>query len=291
MLSQRAIDVLRRGMDEASRTLAGRLDLVRYVQYELAAVLPSFDQWQMDAARVQTPGVLLLCGRQTGKSTWAAARSIWQAVPRPNQLVLLISPTLRQSSELFRKAMVLFDGLRMKPEPVRRSQTDIELRNGSKIYSLPGANPDTIRGFSAPDLIIEDESAFVNDRTFIASRPMLATNPNACHILLTTPFGQRGHFHDLWTNGDPAWSRLMIRSEDCPRISRAFLEGERRTLSDRAYRQEYECEFLESASAVFPSDWIERLVDDDVRHGEIMPDEMAADMLGIVDPGPWASLS
>jgi hypothetical protein len=198
---------------------------------------------------------------------------------------------LRQSSELFRKTMVLFDALRVPVQHVQRTMTQIKLPTGSSIHSLPGAHPDAIRGFSAPDLILEDEAAFVDDRTFIASRPMLATNPGGRHILLTTPFGQRGHFHDLWSRQDPAWARLMIRSEDCPRIARDFLDGERRTLSDRAYRQEYECEFLESASSVFPADWVERLVDEDARHGELMPDEvLAGEALAVVDPGPWAGL-
>jgi hypothetical protein len=278
-------------MAEAARALIGALSLGGFVRHELAAALPMLDQWQEDAAGVRVPGTLLLCGRQTGKSTFAAALTLQRAITRQNQLVLLISPTLRQSSELFRKTMVLFDALRVPVEPERRTQTEIKLPNGSSIHSLPGANADAIRGFSAPDLIVEDESAFVNDQTFIASRPMLATNPGGRHILLTTPFGQRGHFYDLWSRQDPAWARLMIRSEDCPRIARAFLDGERRTLSDRAYRQEYECEFLESASAVFPADWVERLVDDDARHGELMPDEvLVGESLAVVDPGPWASI-
>jgi hypothetical protein len=120
---------------------------------------------------------------------------------------------------------------------------------------------------------------------------MLATNPTGRHILMTTPFGRRGHFHDLWNSKDPAWARLMIRSEDCPRISRDFLDGERRTLSERAYRQEYECEFLESASAVFPADWVERLVDNDARHGDLMPEDvLTGEALTVIDPGPWAGL-
>jgi len=177
----------------------------------------------------------------------------------------------------------------------RKTGTQLELTNGAKIYSLPGANPDTIRGYSAPDLIIEDESAFVADRTFVASRPMLATNPYATHILLTTPYGRRGHFYDRWRAKNPDWARFMIRSEDCPRISEKFLDGEKLVLSDRSYRQEYRCEFLEAATAVFPSDLIERLVDDNARHTET-PDEIVP---GIVAPtlqtlatgsGPWGDL-
>ena len=185
--------------------------------------------------------------------------------------------------------MVLFDALDAPPDALSRTKTTLELQNGSKIYSLPGANPDNIRGYSAPDLIIEDEAAFVSDRTFLASRPMLATSEHGRHILLTTPFGRRGHFYDLWSGDDPNWRRLGILSKDCPRIAGSFLDSERRTMSDRSYRQEYECEFLESATAVFPSDVIERLVDFDERHAT-EPNEAGRLILPAGDAGPWAAL-
>ncbi len=239
-------------------------DPVFFQQQKLIRVLPGLDDWQAQACKIRSPGLLLLCGRQTGKSTFASVMALWKVMTEPDTLVLLISPTLRQSSELFRKTMVLYDALD-QPKPPKRSQTELWLPNGSKIFSLPGANPDAIRGFSAPDLIIEDESAFVNDRTFVASRPMLATNARGRHILLTTPYGKRGHFHELWTSGDPEWQCFKIKSKDCERIATSFLESERRVLSDRAFRQEYECEFLEAANAVFPADLIERLMDDDER--------------------------
>lgn len=63
----------------------------------------------------------------------------------------------------------------------------------------------------------------------------------------------------------------MIQSKDCPRISSDFLAGEQRVLGDRSYRQEYMCEFLEARTAVFPSDVVERLVDDNERH-TVTPD-------------------
>jgi hypothetical protein len=193
---------------------------------------------------------------------------------------------MRQSQELFRKAMVLYDSLTRKPRSVRRTLGEIELENGSKIFSLPGSNPDAVRGFSAPSLLIEDESAFVSDKTFIATRPFFATNPKGRHILLTTPYGRRGHFFDLWNTDGLGWEKITIKSEDCPRIGEEFLRTEKNILSDRAYRQEYECEFLDSAISVFPSDFLERLVDSDDRDGIILDDTP----LPLHDPGPWKVL-
>ncbi len=256
---------------DLSSKLKIAVDPVVFQETMLSQEIPLLDAWQTVACRSTSPGLLLLCGRQTGKSTFAAVMALWKVMMQPNTLVLLISPTLRQSSELFRKTMVLFDLMKADPPPIKRTQTELWLPNGSKIFSLPGANPDAIRGYSNIDLVIEDEAAFVNDRTFTAYRPMLATNARGRHVLLTTPYGRRGHFYDLWTSDDPYFEKIAIQSKECLRIAPSFLDTEQRVLSSRAYRQEYECEFLEAANAVFPADLIERLTDKEERRTR-MPD-------------------
>ncbi|NJO38593.1 MAG: hypothetical protein HC871_14530 [Rhizobiales bacterium] len=258
------------------RRAAAAIDPVAFHRRYLTDVLQSLDDWQVQALRDPAPNKLLLCGRQTGKSTLAALMAAHRSTMLPSRLVLLLSPTLRQSTELFRKTITLIEAVDAKPDYVQKTATQLTLANQSKVVSLPGANPDAIRGYSEPDLIIEDEAAFVTDRTFTATRPMLAASTHPTHVLMSTPYGRRGHFHERWRTNDPDWSKHTIKSEDCLRISEAFLDGERRVLSARAYRQEYECDFLESTISVFPADWIERLVDGDERHGEVLPD---ADLL------------
>ena len=252
--------------------LLAAIDPVAFHRCYLTGILPELDAWQIEALRDPSPNKLLLCGRQTGKSTLAALMAAHTAVMLPARLVLLLSPTLRQSTELFRKTLALIDAIEDKPGYRQKTATQLALANQSKVVSLPGANPDAIRGFSKPDLIIEDEAAFVGDRTFTATRPMLAASTHPTHVLMSTPYGRRGHFHERWQANDPDWSRHTIKSEDCPRIAKAFLEGERRVLSERAYRQEYECEFLEATTSVFPYDLLERLVDQDDRRDH-MPDD------------------
>ncbi|MDQ3653976.1 MAG: hypothetical protein M3457_02705 [Chloroflexota bacterium] len=61
------------------------------------------DDWQADVLRSTHPRMLLNCSRQSGKSTTTAIIALHQAVYVPGSLVLLLSPGLRQSSELFRK--------------------------------------------------------------------------------------------------------------------------------------------------------------------------------------------
>ena len=69
------------------------------------------DPWQEGVLRSSGKRMLMNCCRQSGKSTTAAVLALHEAVYRPGSLVLLISPSLRQSSELFRKVTNLLSRL------------------------------------------------------------------------------------------------------------------------------------------------------------------------------------
>src|SRR5262245_29438076 len=58
------------------------------------------DPWQAECLRA-TRHQLLLCSRQSGKSQAAAGLALRTALAQPGSLTLLLSPTLRQSGELF----------------------------------------------------------------------------------------------------------------------------------------------------------------------------------------------
>src|SRR4051812_11036760 len=66
----------------------------------LAGMAP--DPWQASLLRSRAPRTLLLCSRQSGKSQTAAALALREALLDAPALVLLLSPTQRQSGELFR---------------------------------------------------------------------------------------------------------------------------------------------------------------------------------------------
>lgn len=50
---------------------------------------------------------------------------------------------------------------------------------------------------------------------------------------------------------------MRVTADQCPRISREFLEEERSALGDRWYRQEYLCSFEETVDSVFATADIE----------------------------------
>jgi hypothetical protein len=219
------------------------------------------DPWQARMLRSTSPQALLLCSRQAGKSTSTAALAIHTALYDPGSLTLLFAPSMRQSQELFRKVSEFYSTI--DPMPLEQeSMSRLELPNGSRVVSLP-ATPESIRGYSAPKLIIVDEAAFVEDGLYQAVRPMLAVS-NGRLIGMSSAHGKRGWFYQAWTDGGPHWERIMVTAYDCPRITSEFLERERAAMPDAQFRQEYLCEFVDTNDAVFPSDLIRSALAPDV---------------------------
>src|SRR5262249_45751232 len=147
----------------------------------------------------------------------------------PRTLVLLLSRSARQSAELFRRVA---DCHRRMKQPMlqRRTATELELSNHSRVVSLP-CREDTIRGYANVDLLIIDEAARVPDDLYRAVRPMLAVS-NGRLICLSTPFGKRGFFYEAWAHGGDDWQRIEVRADAVPRITPEFLAEERRTLGE-----------------------------------------------------------
>src|SRR5262245_47546329 len=219
------------------------------------------DGWQHQVLASRMAQILLLCSRQAGKSTVASALAVRAALMQPEALVLVLSPSLRQSGELFRKVLNHFNALN-RPVPVKsESALRIEFANGSRVISLPG-DEGTIRGFSGVTLLIIDEAARVLDDLYCAVRPMLAVSQGKL-IALSTPFGQRGWFFEAWRSTEE-WERIQVPADQCPRISPEFLAAERRVLGERWFRQEYMCSFEDTIDAVFSYADIQAAMSDDV---------------------------
>lgn len=219
------------------------------------------DPWQESLLRSRSDRMLLLCARQTGKSTVTGAIAYHEVSYNPGSLVLLLSPSLRQSQELFRKVADFRNRLGDAAPVKEESALRVEWKNGSRIVALPGTE-ETVRGFSGVRLLIVDEAARVPDPLYFAIRPMLAVSGGRL-ICLTTPFGKRGFFHEEWS-GPNAWEKVRITARECPRISPAFLEEERNSLGDWWYRQEYECDFADTTDQYFRTEDILRAFSDDV---------------------------
>jgi hypothetical protein len=219
------------------------------------------DPWQREVLTQRQDRILINAARQTGKSSVAACLGLFQALYHRPALVLLLSASLRQAQELGKK---LFDGYRALGKPVSpeaENRLSLELRNGSRVVCLP-SRESTARGYSGVRLLVADEASRIPDDLYHAIRPMLAVS-GGHFIAMSTPNGKRGWWYHAVTGEEP-WQRVTIRADQCPRISAAFLEEERRALPSWIYAQEYGCEFTDTLTQVFRTEDVEAALSDDV---------------------------
>ena len=238
-----------------------RLDRVAFAKHVLD--LEDLDPWQEGFLRSEKRRILINTFRQSGKSSMTAAVALHQAVYVEESLVLILAPALRQALEFFQKVS---DGYRrlhgegLSVPAASDRKLGIRLKNGSRIECLPGGEK-TIRGFSAPDLIIVDEASRIDDALFTAILPMLTASREGGRLLmLSTPFGKRGVFWRLWdgsgaegigSSASFTWEGVQVPVTDVPRISEAAIEEARNTLLDWEFRQEMLTEFADNAASVF----------------------------------------
>jgi hypothetical protein len=240
---------------DLGRALAHALDSVLWARDELDL---SFDPWQEDVLRAD--GDQLLCvTRQGGKSRTVAVKALHHLLFVPDAMVVVASPTETQSLELFRRLTGFLDRLKSAPATTVRNQTEIEFATGARICAVPGSER-TIRSKSAVTLAILDEASRIDEGLIGAISPMLATTSGQL-VALSSPFGRRGWFYETWIGGG-AYTRTLKTADDCPRISRAFLEKERSRLGPMMFEQEYFCRFLDPGDTAFSSELIDACLDD-----------------------------
>jgi Terminase large subunit, T4likevirus-type, N-terminal len=215
--------------------------------------LDQLDAWQAKLIDDPPKRLLCCCGRQVGKSTAAAVCALNSVIYQAPATVVMVSPSQRQSVELFRTFHAMYSRLPGRPAAQYETLQRLELENGSRVISLPGSER-TVRGLASVDLIVIDEASRVDDELLAATRPMLAVS-NGALFALTTPAGKRGWFYEQWLRG-VGWQRISIKSTECPRISQEFLDQEREQLGPLIFAQEYLCEFHDEVGSAFLADLI-----------------------------------
>jgi len=254
----------------ATRTKAAiSADLARALDPVLlaaqAGIVP--DPWQANVLRSASSRLLLNCSRQSGKSTITSVLAVHTALYAAGSLVLLLSPSLRQSGELFKKCLATYKDLGRPVSPESETALTLTLENGSRIVSLPGSKDGNIRGYSGVDLLVIDEAAWVADALYMSVRPMLAVSGGRL-MALSTPHGTRGWFYEAW-RGQEAWERYEVPATSCPRISAEFLEEEQRNMGAWWYQQEYGCVFSEAETQAFTREDVDRAFREQVQEWQL----------------------
>jgi hypothetical protein len=224
------------------------------------------EPWQERLATSEARRILVAVHRQGGKSSVTSALLLQHALTHPGSLCLVVSVSLRQSLEFFEKFSAGYRRLRGQnlavPEPQSDRKLGIKLSNGSRVEALPGGTPASIRGFSAPDIVVIDEMAQISEQLLAAILPMLAVSKNGGKLYgLSTPFGRRGAFFRLFEEGGEEWERIRVPVTES-RVSEAFVEEMRATLLPHEFASEMMVEFTSAHTSLFDRSALEDALDD-----------------------------
>lgn len=209
--------------------------------------------WQ-DEYLTEQRNAIVNKGRQVGASMGAAALAIHSCRYWANTNAVIVSPSLKQSTEITTKARIGLYALGVRL--VQDSAAMLKLANGSRILSLPGTAK-SVRGWTARLLII-DEAAYIDPETFTAARALVATGGRM--VVQSTPADEVGMFYELANDTPSDWARFEVRSDSVPSISPEFLASERRSMTADEYAREYECAFGKAGASLFTLDRIASLV-------------------------------
>lgn len=213
-----------------------------------------------------------LCGRQFGKSHFAAGTVNVVALSTRNARIWVISPTYRQSGYLFDKVeqMCKENNIPIRVKKSNQEMIITYLTTGSTFQALSGDDPDKLRGQTLNYLII-DEAAMLDDEIWNKHlRPMTAVF-QAPVLFISTPKG-KNWFYDIYQLGltdNPNWKSFhytsydgIICAKDTPENhpGRDELDRIKAETDEVTWRQEYLAEFLDGGGQVFTHWKTEKLI-------------------------------
>ena len=118
------------------------------------------DERQMEVLRSRAKRAILNCTRQWGKSTTAAVMAVHRAHTEDGCVVLVASPSARQSAELVAKARGLLLSMGIAAHGDGHNDISLQLPNGSRIIGLP-ENAAKVRGFFFQNAVEERRTIWV----------------------------------------------------------------------------------------------------------------------------------
>lgn len=217
--------------------------------------------------------VTICCMTRYGKS-WSVSMGIllWIAM-NPGKRIAIIAPTTDKTSIIrnylaaFAVRSTFFLGLldldKSGAERIRKevSRTRMTWKNGVEMRTLSAEGQgEALMGFGA-DLVVCDESCLINYEVYRSKiSRMLGDNHDSAYVEIGNPLHRDNHFWEHWKN--PDWHHVHIGYEEAEkegRISKAFIDEQRATLTEREFEILYKADFPStSTDALINWEWIER---------------------------------
>nr|WP_321254232.1 hypothetical protein [uncultured Ruegeria sp.] len=192
---------------------------------------------------------LVVC-RQGGKSVSVGAKAGYEAHIHHGLRVVAVAPSFRQASLLTDKIQqaLLNHGIWCK-----RVKERLTLANGSWVQVLGGDRPDTLRGYTA-DLVLIDEIGFLRAGgadLIAAVMPMIAQSRGKL-IAISSPNGPSGFLFDFFHQGGV--EAMRVKASEISHFDQSVIEEIRGRLGPALASQELDAQFVSSSRSVFDAD-------------------------------------
>ena len=209
--------------------------------------------------------VILMEGRQQGKTTSAAAYILWYTLFQESKSVAILANKSSTAREIMSRYQLMYENipLWMQQGVKTWNKGDVELENGSKVFTS-ATTASGIRGKSVNMLYIDEAAIIPNniaDAFFAAVYPVISAGTTTKILITSTPLGYN-HFWKFWNdsvNGRNDFVNMFIPYWEIPGRDEKWAEEQLRQLGELKYNQEVLCKFLGSALTLIRSDIIEQM--------------------------------
>jgi len=207
--------------------------------------------------------VIIMEGRQQGKTTVAAAYILWYTLFQESKTVAILANKASTAREIMSRYQLMFEYLPlwMQQGVKTWNKGDVELENGSIVFTA-ATTAAGIRGKSVNLLYIDEAAIIPNtiaDQFFTAVYPVISAGQTTKILITSTPLGYN-HFWKFWNdavNKVNDFVPMFIPYSRIPGRDEAWALEQRRQLGELKYNQEVLCKFLGSSLTLIDSSTIE----------------------------------
>jgi hypothetical protein len=209
--------------------------------------------------------VILMEGRQQGKTTTSAAYILWYTLFQATKTVAILANKAAAAREVLHRYQVMYEHL---PKWLQQGVTtwnkgDIELENGSVVFTA-ATSTSGIRGKSVNMLYVDETAIIPNgvaEQFFTSVYPTISAGTTTKILLSSTPLGYN-HFWRFWNDAENKrndFIPLFIPYWKIPGRDEKWAEEQRRQLGELKFNQEILCNFLGSSLTLIASDAISKM--------------------------------
>lgn len=209
--------------------------------------------------------VILMEGRQQGKTITSAACILWYTLFQSNKTVAILANKSTAAREVLYRYQLMYELLPIWLQQGVRTwnKGDIELENGSRIFTA-ATSSSGIRGKSVNWLYIDEAAIIPNnvaDEFFTSVYPTISAGETTKILLTSTPLGYN-HFWKFWNDAEEkrnGFVPLFIHYSEIPGRTDKWAAEQKALLGDLKYNQEVLCKFLGSSNTLIDPDTIGRM--------------------------------